>query len=172
MPHLDPCFIIPFWDFIVTPKKLKLDLNIITAKWILWFKTIPGETLQTTEWTTNSWKFWCLCKRFPNFYIKWIQIYRKTRYRRVIYRYPNTINIFQLQIYFLNSKMFSKKYFCDSWCKKEMEDKILNSFFGSAKFIYSLSLHISSFPWRLSCHHDDHTRSKFSSLHYQITCKL
>ena len=113
-----------------------------------------------------------LCKTFPNFYIKWIQIYRKTRYRRVIYHYPNTINIFQLQIYFLNSKMFSKKYFCDSWCKKEMEDKILNSFFGSAKFIYSLSLHISSFPWRLSCHHGDHTRSKFSSLHYQITCKL
>ena len=25
-----------------------------------------------------SWEFWYLCKRFPNFYIKWIQIYRKT----------------------------------------------------------------------------------------------
>ena len=32
------------------------------------------ESLQITEWTTNTWVFWRLRKRFPNFYIKWIQI--------------------------------------------------------------------------------------------------
>ena len=59
-----------FWDFIVAPKKLKLGFNNSTAKWILWFKTIPGKKLQTNKWTTNSWELWCLCKRFSNFYIK------------------------------------------------------------------------------------------------------
>ena len=99
------------WDFIAAPKKVKLDFNISTAKWILWLKTIPGKTLQTTEWMTSSGEFWHLCKRFPNLYIKWIQIYRKLDYGRVFCQYPNTINTFQWQICCLNSKTFSKKNF-------------------------------------------------------------
>ena len=95
-----------FSCFIVTPKKLKLDFNISTAKQMLWFKNVLGKSLQTTEWTTNSYKFWCLCKRFPKFYIKWIKVSGKTRFRSVIYRYPNTINKFQWQIGCLNSKNF------------------------------------------------------------------
>ena len=129
---------------------------------------------------TSSGEFCHLCKRFPNLYIKWIQIYRKLNYGRVFCQYPNTINTFQWQICCLNSKTFSKKFFFwDLLCKKEIEDKILNSFFGSAKrtfkytkFTYLQLLHISSFPWSLSSHHDDHTRSILSSIHYQITCSI
>ena len=54
--------------------------------------------------------------------------------RRVIYQYPNTINTFQLPIWCLNFKAFSKILFLrDFQCKKEMEDKKLDLFFGSAK---------------------------------------
>ena len=55
---------------MVAPEKVKLDFIISTAKWILWFKTIPGKSLQTTEQTTKIWEFWCLCKSFSNVY--WI----------------------------------------------------------------------------------------------------
>ena len=87
-----------FWHFIIATKKIKLDFNISTAKWIIWFKTLLEKTLQTTESTTNSWEFFCF-KAVPNFYIEWIQVYKETGLRRVIYQHPNTINTFQTQIY-------------------------------------------------------------------------
>ena len=59
-----------------------------------------------------------------------------------------------------------------------MEDKILISFLArqketlnKRKLTYSLLFQISSFPWRLFCHHNGHTRSTFSSIHCQITWK-
>ena len=88
-------FSLHLWHFIIAPKILKLDFNICTTKLILWLKTVAGKTLQTNESTTNSWEFWCLCKRFPNFYIKWIQIYRKIRLQEDYFQYPNEINTFQ-----------------------------------------------------------------------------
>ena len=92
-----------FWDFKVTPKILKL-------KWILWFNTVPGKTPQTTDSATNSWEIWCFCKRFPNFYIKWIQIYRETELQEGYLWISNTINAFQWQSC-LNSKTLPKLIF-------------------------------------------------------------
>ena len=55
-------------------------------------------------WVTNSWGFWYLCKSFPNFYIKWIQIYRKTGLQEGYLSIPNTMSKFQ-------PKRFQKFYF-------------------------------------------------------------
>ena len=71
-------FLLHFWDSVVASKKLKLDFNINTAKWIFWFKTVPGKTLHIPESMTNSWEFWYFCNSFPIFYIKLIRIYRET----------------------------------------------------------------------------------------------
>ena len=139
-------------------------------------KTIPGKTLQTTEWTTNSWEFWCLCKRFTNFYIKWIQIY----YRRIIFKYRNRINTFQWQICWLNSKLFLKiLFFVICYLKRKWKIRYSIHFLADqkeiknkTKFTYSLLLHISSFLWRIYCHHNEHTKSIFPSIRYQITCKI
>ena len=108
-------FLLHFWDFIVAFKKLKLDFNISTVKWILWFQTIPGRTLQTIEWTTNRILIDVFVRGFPSFTKNEFKFIGKLDCRRVIYQYPNTINAFQLQICYLNSKIFSKIFFfCDS----------------------------------------------------------
>ena len=50
-------------------------------------------------------------------------------------------NTFQRQIYCLNFRMFYLiLVFCDLECKKEMEDKMLKLFFGSAKRINKIHL--------------------------------
>ena len=41
VPHV--CYI-SYRHFIIAPKKLKLDFNICTIKWIFWLKTVPGKT--------------------------------------------------------------------------------------------------------------------------------
>ena len=143
-----------FWHFIIAPEKLKLDFNINTAKWIL------EKQLQTTESRTNSWEFWYLCKRFSNFYIKWIQIYRETEIQEGYLSIPHhTINTFQRQICCLNSRTFSKNLFLIRNVKRKcyIRHKILNSFFRSTKrtfketkFTYLLLLYIFSFPWKIS----------------------
>ena len=64
--------------------------------------------LRTTESATNSWEFWCFCKRFSNFYLTWIQIYRETEMQEGYFSIPHhMINTFQKQICCLNSTTFS-----------------------------------------------------------------
>ena len=61
-------------------------------------KLFQRKQLQTNESTTNSWEFRCLCKRFCNFYRKWIQINRETEIQEGYLSIPNhTINTFQRQ---------------------------------------------------------------------------
>ena len=109
----------------------------------------------------NSWELLCFCKGFPNFYIKWVQIYRETGLKEGHLSTP------QHDEYISNANLSYK--FQIRNLKRKWKIRYSFLFWLGKK---SLLLQISSFPWRLSCHHNGHTRSMFSSIHCQITWKI
>ena len=52
--HVVTHFLLHIWHFIIVPKRLRLDFNISTVKWILWFKAVPGKIQQCASSTTPT----------------------------------------------------------------------------------------------------------------------
>ena len=114
--------------------KIKTWFQRLDSKMNPLIQNCSRKKIQTTEPTTNSWEFWCFYKRFSNFYIKWVQIYREN-WQEYLSIPHHTINTFQKQICCQNSSTFSTFFFFLIRNVKR-KWKILNSFFGSTKRMF------------------------------------
>ena len=69
-------------------------------------KLFKKKIILTTESTTNSWEFWCFCKRLSNFYTNEFKFIGK-HWEGYLSTPHHTINTLQRHICWVNSSTFS-----------------------------------------------------------------